>query len=130
MKVMRRDSWPDLMDRAERSVLILAPWIDGELVTELFSFLPPIDVKILFPRSTLREESDKEIRYALRGVRDTNFDAEIRATDDELPACLVIDDEDFYYSETFADRLPDGLADSAEAIAYARTAWSKGRPWS
>lgn len=134
MKIMRRDSWPGLMDRAADSVLILAPWIDGDLVEELFSFLPPIEVKILFPREILEEEGNKKLRYALRGVLDTNFDAEIRSIDADLPACLVIDGEDFYYSKTFVDRLPHEVTDSpdstASAIAFARDAWTRGRPWS
>jgi len=130
MEVMTRDSWPALMDRAERSVLIFAPWIDGDLVGELFSFLPPIDVRILFPEKTLEEEGDKALRYALRGVLDTNFDAQIRAIDEDLPACLVVDGEGFYYSETFKGRLPADIDASSDAIAWARETWRRGRPWS
>lgn len=129
MKVMKRADWPTLMDGAQQSVLVLAPWIDDELIKELFSFLPPVDVRIVFPRSTLENEEAKAARYALRGVLDTNFDAEIRISGDELPACLLIDDEELYYSETYADRLPEAASDEGDPLAYVRAAWHNARPW-
>jgi hypothetical protein len=129
MKVMKRDDWPELMDGAQQSVLILAPWIDDALIEELFSFLPPVDVRIVFPRSTLKEEGSRGSRYALRGVLDTNFDAEIRVIDEEIPACLVVDGERFYYSETYADQLEGKADDSDSAIAYARGVWAQSQPW-
>lgn len=129
MKVMKRADWPTLMDGAQRSVLVLAPWIDDELIKELFSFLPPVDVRIVFPRSTLENEESKAARYALRGVLDTNFDTEIRISDEELPACLLIDDEELYYSETYAEQLPEGASDEGDALAYVRATWHNARPW-
>lgn len=130
MRVMKRETWPEIMDGAEKSVLILAPWIDDDLIEELFSLLPPVDVRILFPRSTIEEKGTQGIRYALRGVLDTNFDAEIRVIDDELPACLVVDDKDFYYSETYANLLEGKVSDDDGGIAFAKKAWAGGRPWS
>jgi hypothetical protein len=129
MKVMKRDNWPELMDSAKQSVLILAPWIDDALIKELFGFLPPVDVCIVFPRKTLREKGDRGDRYALRGVLDTNFDAEIRVTDEDIAACLVVDGKDFYYSETYADRLEGRASDNESGIEYARAIWDASRPW-
>lgn len=129
MNIMRRDDWPTLMDSAEQSVLILAPWIDDALIEELFGFLPPVDVCIVFPRTTLQEKGDRSDRYALRGVLDTNFDAEIRVTDEDIPACLVVDGKDFYYSETYADRLEGHASDTESGIGYARAVWDDSQPW-
>lgn len=129
MKVMKREDWPDLMDSAEESVLILAPWIDDALIEELFSFLPPIDVRIVFPRSTLKDDVARGARYALRGVLDTNLDAEIRVIDEEMPACLVVDGERFYYAEAYADLLREKATDDDDAISYTRDLWSRARNW-
>lgn len=129
MKVMQRDTWPEIMEGAERSVLILAPWIDDNLVKELFGFLPPIDVQVVFPQSTLDAKGHKEFRYTLRGVLDTNFDAEIRVIGREIPACLVVDGEEFYYSATYADRLEDVVDDTTSGIAFARRTWNEAEPW-
>lgn len=129
MKIMKRENWSELMDSAAHSVLILAPWIDDTLIEELFSFLPPVDVRIVFPRSTLKEEGSRSSRYALRGVLDTNFDAEIRFIEEDIPACLVVDGERFYYSETYADQLEGKATDGESAIAYAQSVWDKSKEW-
>lgn len=129
MRAMKRDDWPGLMDGAKQSVLILAPWIDDVLIEELFSLLPPVDVRILFPRTTLEAKGTKGMRYALRGVLDTNFDAQIRVTDEALPACLLVDDAEFFYSENYASLLAERASDEEGAIAYAKAAWDKGQPW-
>ena len=129
MKVMKREDWPQLMESAEESVLILAPWIDDALIEELFSFLPPIDVRIVFPRSTLKEDGTRGARYALRGVPDTNPDAEIRVIDEDVPACLVVDGKRFYYSEAYADLLHEKAADEDAAIRYSRELWGRARAW-
>ncbi len=131
MKVMKRETWPALMKKANRSVLILAPWIDDELIDELFCFLPPIEVKILFPRSTLEKKGHKQFCYYLREVSDINLDAEVRVVDEEIPACLVVDGEEFFFSETYSELLEDkGGKDTKTSIAYAMRAWELGNPWS
>ena len=131
MKVMKRETWPALMDKAERSVLILAPWIDDDLIGELFGFLPPIEVKILFPRTTLEEKGHKGFRYYLREVSDINLDAEVRVIDEEIPACLVVDGEEFFFSETYREILKEkGGKDRKTGIACAMRAWERGSPWS
>ena len=131
MKVMKRATWPAIMDKAERSVLILAPWIDDDLIGELFGFLPPIEVKILFPRTTLEEKGHKEFRYYLREVSDINLDAEVRVIDEEIPACLVVDGEEFLFSETYREILKEkGGEDTKTGIAYAMRVWERGSPWS
>ena len=131
MEVMKRETWPAIMDKAERSVLILAPWIDDELVAELFCFLPPIDVRILFPRTTLEEKGHKEFRYYLREVLDINLDAEIRVIDEEIPACLVVDGDRFFVSKTYSGILKEkGGKDTKTGIAYAMRAWERSNPWS
>jgi len=131
MKVMKRETWPALMKKAKRSVLILAPWIDDELIDELFCFLPPIEVKILFPQTTLEEKGHKQFRYYLREVSDINLDAEVRVVDEEIPACLVVDGEEFFFPETYSELLKDkGGKDTKTGIAYAMRAWELGNPWS
>ena len=131
MKVMKRETWPAIMDAAEQSVLILAPWIDDELIGELFGFLPPIDVKILFPRTTLDRIRHKESRYDLRGVLDTNLDAEIRVIDEEIAACLVVDGEEFFFSETYGEILEEKeVKDGKAGIAYSLRVWERAEPWS
>ena len=131
MEVMKRETWPAIMDKAQRSVLILAPWIDDELIGELFSFLPPIEVRILFPRSTLGEKGHQESRYYLREVLDINLDADIRVIDEEIPACLVVDGDRFFVSKTYSDILKDkGGKDTRTGIDYATRAWERGNPWS
>ena len=131
MEVMKRETWPAIMDKAQRSVLILAPWIDDELIGELFSFLPPIEVRILFPRSTLGEKEHQESRYYLREVLDINLDADIRVIDEEIPACLVVDGDRFFVSKTYSDILKDkGGKDTRTVIDYATRAWERGNPWS
>jgi len=129
MKIMKRENWSELMDSAGQSVLILAPWIDDSLIEELFSFLPPVDVHIVFPHATLREEGTRSARYALRGVLDTNFDAEIRVIEEDIPACLVVGGERFYYSETYADQLEGKATDGESAIAYALGVWERSKEW-
>jgi len=131
MKVMKRETWPDIMDVAERSVLILAPWVDDDLIGELFGFLPPIEVKILFPRTTLERNRHKESRYYLREVLDINLDADIRVIDEEIAACLIVDGEGFFYSETYSEILEDkDVKDAKAGIAYALRVWEQGEPWS
>lgn len=131
MKVMKRETWPAIMDAAERTVLILAPWIDDDLIGELFGFLPPIEVKILFPRTTLERNRNKESRYYLREVLDINLDADIRVIDEEIAACLLVDGESFFYSETYSEILEEkDIKDSKAAIAYALRVWERGEPWS
>ncbi len=131
MEVMKRETWPAIMDKAERSVLILAPWIDDELVAELFCFLPPIDLRILFPRTTLEEKGHKEFRYYLREVLDINLDADIRVIDEEIPACLVVDGDRFFVSKTYSEILKEkGGKDTETGIAYAMRAWERSNPWS
>ncbi len=131
MDIMKRETWPALMKKAKRSVLILAPWIDEELIGELFCFLPPIEVRILFPRSTLEKKGHKQFRYYLREVLDINLDADIRVIDEEIPACLLVDGDRFFVSKTYSEILDDkGCKDTESGIAYAMGAWEQGNPWS
>ena len=131
MKAMSRATWPTIMDGARESLLILAPWIDEPLVSELFSRLPPVHVKVLFPRSTLHRKGYKGFRYYLREVMDINMDVEIRVIDEELAACLVQDGQKFFYSKTYSDVLKrEGVKDTDTGIAMAKEAWSRGEDWS
>jgi hypothetical protein len=130
MRVMKRETWPAIMAEAKVSVLILAPWLDDDLITELFAFLPPVEVRILFPRSTLQKKGLREFRNLLRQAMDINFEVEIRVIDEELAACLVEDDENFFFSETYQDLLTEkGGIDAASGIAYAHRAWDQAEPW-
>ena len=130
MKLMKRETWPAIMAEARGSVLILAPWLDDDLITELFAFLPPVKAQILFPRSTLEKKGLREFRNLLRQAMDINFDVEIRVLDGEIAACLVENEGRFYYSETYQDLLQEkGGTDTATGIAYARGEWEQGEPW-
>lgn len=131
MQVMKRATWPRIMEQADESVLILAPWIDDDLVRELFGFLPPVDIRIVFPRSLLEEKGPDTYRYFLRGVLDINLNVAIRLIDEEIPACLVIDGEDFYHSQRHEDWLRDeGVVDTESGIELARRIWDRGEDWS
>ena len=130
MKVMKRETWPTVMDGAQRSLLILAPWIDDDLVKELLSFLPPISVKILFPQTMLESKGHKEFRYYLREVLDINLDVDIRVIDEDIAACLVVDAEKFFYSKAYSEILKEqGGEDTKTGIAYANRAWEQGESW-
>ena len=131
MKILKRETWPEIMDAAEVSVLLLAPWIDEKLVTELFQFIPPVRARVLFTNDALQQETFREFRFYLREAMDINLDLEIRVTDDEVPACLEIDGKDFYYSQAYAELLrAKGGTDAETGIAVAEEAWERGKSWS
>lgn len=131
MQEMKRETWPAIMSQTRNSVLILAPWLDDNLITELLQFLPPVKIQILFPSSTLEKKGLREFRNLLRQAMDINLDVDIRVVDEDIAACLVENEEQFYFSKSGEGLLRKlGGKDVTTGIAYARGAWEKGTPWS
>ena len=130
MEIMKRQHWPSLMRSGESALLILAPWIDDDLVSELFGFIPPIKVNVLFPREALYREGRKRFRDHLRQAMDINHDVSIHVTDDEIPACLIVDGKKLFYSETYSEALArEGVSDTDAGITYATGAWDRSDAW-
>lgn len=128
MEALSRSEWPDALEKAERSVLILAPWLDHRLVSTLLAFGPPLAVRVLFPRTTL--EGRKEKQYLLQEARDINFDMRIRVTDENVPACFVLDGERFFYAPRDAELVRQKAVHDADAgMAMAEKAWEGGADW-
>lgn len=128
MEALSRSEWPNALEEAGRSVLILAPWLDHRLVSTLLAFGPPLEVRVLFPRTTL--EGRKQEQYLLQEARDINFDMRIRVTDENLPACFVVDDERFCYAPRDSEFIRQkAVHDAGAGIEMAEKAWGGGADW-
>lgn len=117
-------SSPEVLEQATRSLLIVAPHLDDELLDPLFALSEPLEINLLTSRDTVKE-GGRNLRDHIKQLQDINSDVDVRVTEESFPAFTIVDGEHVHCfsraSKRLAEQEPENLVEAAESL------WSRSK---
>lgn len=118
-------SSPEVLEQASRSLLIVAPHLDDELLEPLFALSEPVEISLLTSRETV-EDGGRKLRDHIKQLQDINNNVDVRVTEESFPAFTIVDGEHVHCfsraSKRLAEQEPENLMEAAESL------WSRSKP--
>lgn len=117
-------SSPEVLGQANRSLLIVAPHLDDELLEPLFALSEPVEINLLTSRETV-EDGGRKLRDHIKQLQDINNNVDVRVSEESFPAFTIVDGEHVHCfsraSKRLAEQEPENLMEAAESL------WSRSQ---